>query len=483
MTCAVSCLQAYQTGQIRKVLPGAVFAPYVDIIFGGGQITVGNTSAPAWGNKASIKSFEYGSTGGEGGVSASVEIIDEQGGAFEKFMDKVNKGPCNLEDSDAAVDFGWIIEFCNGTTAKRSVSQFGGRLHFRILKIDAVYEEGKIKFQMELLDGLDRINENRVDNPQGQDGQKQRVTKAIRDVLSKNCPQIKSVRYLRRRGLDVETFGFRPSDGGLQGPLSVWGPDQQNALSGARKWTTSLTTDRKRGFTPAYNPVSPTGELIFWEDLRPLPCDSENLADRSRGTYLVNSSDCSPVLQFNPKASWYFANDGSSGGNMGSSMTQRAIKKRAKRDARNCRAARLLSRGVAGTQVQVTPDMSSTNYRSPELILGKMEESISAHERAEAPFALHAPIECELKIQGDPMWAHPIFFTGTTVSIIVINPFHITKKNGETGCGDWLAQPVCNPFYSDQNYMVMAVNHQIKEGSYETTLKVHMNNLVKTGGR
>lgn len=484
MTCAVSCLQAYQSGQIRRTLPGAVLAPYVDIIFGGGQISVGNKSAPAWGHKASIRSFEYGSTGGEGGVSASVEIFDEQGGAFEKFMDKINKGPCTLEESDAAIDFGWIVEFCNGQTARRSVTQYGGRLHMKILKIEASYEEGKIKFNLELLDGLDRVNENRSDSAHGQDGQMQPLTVAIRREFRENCPQIGSIRYLRRRGLGVETWGYRPSDGGLQGPKSVWNPDQQNSLSGVRKWSANVTTDRKKGFTPSYNPISPSGELIFWEDLRPLPCDSESLTDRSRGTYLVNSGDCSPVLQFSPKAAWYFANDGESGGGMGSSMTQRAVKKRALRDKRNCRAARLVSsRGHAGTQVQTPPDMSSTNYRSTDQILTKTEEAITAHERAETPFALHAPIECELKIQGDPMWAHPILFTGTTVSIIVVNPSHITKNDGGEGCGDWIARPVCNPFYSDSAYMVMAVNHQIKEGSYETTLKVQMNNLVKTGGR
>ena len=61
------------------------------------------------------------------------------------------------------------------------------------------------------------------------------------------------------------------------------------------------------------------------------------------------------------------------------------------------------------------------------------------------------------------------------LSLIVINPFHLKTQNlvlRDVGCPEWLAQPACNPVFSNKNWQIQGVNHQIKGGSYITILKL-----------
>jgi hypothetical protein len=79
-------------------------------------------------------------------------------------------------------------------------------------------------------------------------------------------------------------------------------------------------------------------------------------------------------------------------------------------------------------------------------------------------------MEGELRVQGDPSLGGPRKTFGRTVSLVFINPFHV-MPNGR-GCGDWLANPVCNCVYSNKAWWVKAIDHSIREGSYVTTIKV-----------
>jgi hypothetical protein len=84
-----------------------------------------------------------------------------------------------------------------------------------------------------------------------------------------------------------------------------------------------------------------------------------------------------------------------------------------------------------------------------------------------------SPIEGELKIFGDPSLVFPIDLVGKTLSLIVINPFHI-KNSSADSCGDWLAEPTCNSVFSNKNWQILGVNHQISSGSYVTILKIKL---------
>ena len=70
---------------IQKAIDAHVIAPWVTatVSGSGSQITVGNNSAPSFKNKAVISSFQYGQSNGTG---CTLDIIDEEGGAFDKFF-------------------------------------------------------------------------------------------------------------------------------------------------------------------------------------------------------------------------------------------------------------------------------------------------------------------------------------------------------------------------------------------------------------
>ncbi|MGL1636394.1 hypothetical protein ACSTJT_23245, partial [Vibrio parahaemolyticus] len=58
-------------------------------------------------------------------------------------------------------------------------------------------------------------------------------------------------------------------------------------------------------------------------------------------------------------------------------------------------------------------------------------------------------------------------------SIVVINPFHIQDVGGED-CGEWLQAETCNAVLSNRQWLVLGTSHEIKEGSYTTTIKVRL---------
>ncbi len=467
MSCNFECLQTYLTeggGGIKKMLPGAIYSPFVKVTFtnSGDTYTVGNNSSPNQANHACIKSFQYGASNGHGFV---LEIFDEQGSSFDLFMQKLNKRVCGAEkDYNMVIDFGWIIDYCDGRKGVHKVSDYGGALTFMGINIEATYDGGKIKFTIQGKDMLSRVFDNRTDEPEGSDDQKIRLFPAMKRVFKNRCPSLK-IRLLRRRGKTLVPWKFLNSDGGPDGPMGVWPADQQNVLSVVRKWLNSFTTDRKLGVTPIANPAAGEPEIIFMEDFRLAP--RESAAGRSLGTYIVGG-DCSPVISFQPTAKWILKNEGGNFGGVGG-FTQRPIKPRRE----------LKRRG--GDQTFIAPPQNDILFRPPDDVADKFQRAVAAQEAANKWIELTEPIEAELKIQGNPFFAHVDQFTGSFISIVVINPHHIFGIENQT-CGEWLALPPCNRFYSDQNWIINAVDHSMREGSYVTTLKVRMLNVKKLEG-
>jgi hypothetical protein len=82
-----------------------------------------------------------------------------------------------------------------------------------------------------------------------------------------------------------------------------------------------------------------------------------------------------------------------------------------------------------------------------------------------------AAVEAELLIQGNPYLDDPLALcAGAECSIIVINPFMFKKQSA--GCSEWIADPPMNAFLSNKHWLIQGVSHEIKEGSFTTTLKV-----------
>ena len=90
---------------------------------------------------------------------------------------------------------------------------------------------------------------------------------------------------------------------------------------------------------------------------------------------------------------------------------------------------------------------------------------------------INSLIEADLVIQGDPSLDDPYTVRGASCGIIVIAPYHL-----ESGldCPDWsppsgsLAGSNCITQMSNSNWFIKGVSHEIKPGSYTTTLHVYM---------
>lgn len=460
---------------------GYSFAPFVSLTlkFSNQEITVtteyltvGNNSRPFGNNTAVIKAMEFGASEGMG---CTIEIFDEEGGNFTKSFEFLNKGLAGIEDQikNFELDFGWIVEKKCGDGSdikKYSVSsrEESRPINLLLSKMNVVYEGGKIKYILEAQDNTQRISEVRHECNIGTEDKKVSLKDAIKIFMKTQLPRpFLDVKFLKKDGTE---WNFANSDGGPNGPKSVWGSCQQNKLATLRRWISQLTTAdgkgiilRWQGKDKGENPRE-GATIVLLEDPAPEADSSgiiEGCGDMNIATFIVNGGSKSPVLSFNPSVNWILAGLGKSGG--GSSPNSgKASKQDGEKDDK---------RDISGIMTGSTIDSSTINWRYVGDQAEKNANANTAHQEANQSQEMFEAIQAELKIIGDPSFVFPIDFLGRYLSLIVINPFHL-RNNGENGCPDWLAEPACNPVFSNKNWRISGVNHQIREGSYVTTLKL-----------
>lgn len=456
-SCDFECLSMYACGQPNKLPPGAVFGPFVEVGLAGDgtQITVGNQSSPP-DNHACIKSFEYGFSEGAG---VKVEIYDEEGSKLSKFVNRLSKTVCNASsDYKMTVDFGWVITDCTGNVTVDKASDHGNKLYFLPLKIEVAFESGKIKYTIEGTDLQDRISETREDVARGTEDNTIDLKGAIRDMFRESCPHINDVRF---EDVDGNEWNFKNSDGGPDGPRAVWNSDQQNGLATTRKWISSLMTENDKGIVFQWRPDVEEPCIVLLEDVNSAPDENDPCCKNNKGTYIVNGGNCTPVISFTPQINWTLSNGSGSGAiNAGgaSGNSQQAVGRENSNIERT------------GTAWTGATNSNENMWRPQDEIAPRSQAASAAQEAATRFREIPQAINAELKIMGDPALAFPLGgagLVGKSVSIVVINPFYIRD------C-EWLAEPACNDILSNKNWMIMGVNHQIKEGSYTTTLKLFL---------
>jgi hypothetical protein len=294
-----------------------------------------------------------------------------------------------------------------------------------------------------------------------------------------------------------------------RGPLGVWDTCGLNPMAAIQSWLmrgirahTAFPGRQGKGITINYDSTSRDrqvgceessedpnsvahGKVILWGNAFPT-CQAENtiFGDRLKALYIVNGGTCSPVYSFTPNIKWNFTAAMSAGGttNPGSGQMQTA---RENIRFNNCP---VFGEGPRGQMV--TPNDNMENFGQ----MAGRETILSAGEHLRANY-LHNSIEAELKVQGDPSkWlCSPVFGYGRTVAILMINPFFLKQPEDEESCPqfDNTLQntrfsgnpPVaidynskCNEVLSNRNWFIKGADHQIRDGSYITTLKVFLLN-------
>lgn len=471
------CLAKYGGGCTTK-LPevGTILAPWVKVEFegSGSVITVGNDSSPSTDprNVACIKSFEFGHSDG---MTVRVVIHDEQGGSFVQFMEHLFKHFATLKFGAPAnvrmkFQFGWCKSDCHNA----EIPSASSREFFALCdSVETNFSEGKIIFELTGKDLCHRMLEGGVAYDVGGEGKNSEISlkDAITQLMTNKCaPCIKSVKFksIDENSNTIVDLVFEGSD--PSGPKGKWNTNGQTKLEAVRRWLNSYKTKNGHGTILQYNPEEPGGELIIWEDRKPSTPQSDQFFDRfCIGTYIVNGGQESSVIEFNPRIKWDFSRLTNQGGGL-SGQTANALKTPGSTTPGT--PIRTLTSGEDPCAGQNTQSIATDNLINQHNKTAVIESQKANAVNVKAMKVLNDNIEADLVIIGDPVICPPSESVWSkTVTIILVNPYFLTVGSG---CGDFLAKPVCNEILSNKGWFVKSVTHKIDSGKYTTTLGVYL---------
>jgi hypothetical protein len=219
-----------------------------------------------------------------------------------------------------------------------------------------------------------------------------------------------------------------------------------------------------------------TKERPFYDTFDLIRCDK--LETKTKYVYCIDVEDhhnfithsgvvhnCSPVIAFNPVVRWHFLLGLKSGG-----VSVPIDGKQSKQTESLARTECNVS-GGKGMETQNQPSQTEVGrINNPGVQTGEARVLHTAGN-----LMVHA-IEAELRVQGDPSpWlCSPIAGFGRCVGIIFINPFFLREDVIEGNCPAFkqTTDNVCNNFLTNKGWFVKGVEHQIREGSYITTIKL-----------
>ena len=503
------CGSAAQAGTglrvVQRPRPGYIFAPYVRLGFPDGvYITVGNNSQPpgflaklnnsyrqALGlqsttnifNSAVISNFEYGFEANNSGFQCSVEILDSAGSSYVDILNYLNKtiADANKPENRVWFDFGWIIQDKNGTSELVTVlSKWNKVISGTPAKVTLSFDGGNVKIKFDILapfatpavyDGVIGKEDGLID-----------LKTALRKLFTEIEPKINEIYFKNKDGGELNFLNSQGSFNGINarlkpvgGPKAVWKMNQQDKLNIARMWLAQYTSDKKNSFTFIYNGSSPlaplskasTTSITIQEDTSEKNV-GENCCNKSLATFIVNGGNDSPVISFTPQLSWIFGHVSCGGGGGGASGSK---DQELQSPNKTQRAGSQQAINVMEHQWYTTPPK---NHAAQAKVSGEAQNKMAQS----LGIGRASPFEAELKVFGDPQWFSPIGFDGEasliaqSFSILFINPF-TPKKTSRKADLDWLADPACSSLLSNKNYMIKKVNHQISNGTFVTSFKLH----------
>jgi hypothetical protein len=427
-------------------------------------IYVGNQSNPAV-----IKSLNVG---GSNGCGANIEIIDQEGGDFSRIFERISRGGISSTYS-LSLKFGWVNTDCKDSSAGQNMIQLSEQLNYIISNITINYSAGgALKFVVECIDAMTDLFDSKVPAVYGPNVF---LTDAITQLLESRNLEVEFI-HLPDGGLP--TFQFDGAGDPYEGPLGTWRGNNRNVLALIREWLLTVKIDGK-GVVCRYKPEGGSGKKgIFSISNYTGPiCDttfnSLTQQDLNIGTYVVNGGNCSPVISFQPNVKWVVGPAYGPGGTAGASNPKTVQTPGPTGQQGNCNPNQQPQFNQTFFDIATGWQYSPTVTRDDVLAnpIGAAvtkQNNMFMHSLANMAFS---PVQADLKIQGDPTYAHSINWFGKYVTIIVINPFQV----GTSSC-EWTnrigTSPGCNQILSNANWLIEGVNHDIKDGSFTTTLKV-----------
>lgn len=460
------------------------------------DLTVGNNSnAPN--NHAAIKSFSFGSSDGSG---AEIEIFDEQGGEFDMFVGKLVKELKQAQNYTCIIEWGWILSDCddigipytdpNGNPSRRFTLS-SAKHFFSIQKVILRIAANGVLIRLQLANAMEFLSDVRSNEVLKDLTLKQAITTFL---TKRVIPKIDSVLFKK---VTASSNGITPCSN-LSMPFGIdsgtqsatfnlanlrdlelsddnkrnWTCNGNSPLDIVRSWLNPIKTKNGKGFIFFWDSTSDVSRFVILEDQKPNEQDSSNECVKSLGTYIVNGGKDTPVISFDPDINFTFAVAAKSGAGTDTQTTQALHNRPSSNNPSN-------NPVNTGDTTFITMNEEINRYYGPGR-LRVVIDSISANERANR----YETLTARMTIQGDPTLDNPFTLKDRTVSVVVINPFHlnsnILRNNSvsRSDCPEWLVGPPCNRILSNKNYWIRNVTHEIREGNYTTMLEL---SLVKPG--
>lgn len=464
---------------------GHVLAPWVAISFidqsnpDTPAVTVSNHSSPSTDpeHAAVIKSFTFGH---QDGTKATVLIHDVQGGNFEAFMRHLTKDWVCIKGNLAGIwmklSFGWTKSNC-----KMPDDVARSQCYYLVVdSIETNFSEGKFIFDVTGIDLGPRVFEGATEFEKGGEGQEAvyLMDAAKQYMCNHQAPNFGNVDFRRiENGITLSSN---------KGDKIFWSPtnDPQEEIKGLKMKYVSHGRDKihtlrawasqnssygtRRGFHGVYDPTKPNGgEIVFWELQNP-ECNLFN-PELHLGTYIVNGSKSSPVIEFNPKIRWNFSSVTSTGGNQSDQKALAFPTDGSKNPGHKCLPREQVDGAGGKTETHPTDGEGDRHGSRNVVESGTNDHTDKKTTRIDA----YENIGADLVVVGDPTLPDPVMSKNYFVSIVVINPFAIVPNRGSK-CGEWMSGPVCNAVLSNNAWMVHGISHTIEAGKYTSTITVNL---------
>jgi hypothetical protein len=487
-------------GKIIKPLNAAGLAPWVICSFvdcnpiKGDQIaaTVGSFDPAVRGSKkrgivppeSIIKSF---SCGFSDGIGCKLEILDRKGtklGNFFKNLDKEIDQEKTKSNFIMKIMYGWTSTVCPGKNASNKYGNMPSSkcIYYLPNTLQINYTQGGFRYILEGIDTQQKQFQTNNDKIYPEGGGKMKLKDAVIQAWKESIPSTK-VSFKRKlppvpgqpgRIVDIAEPFVNESG---QPAMSIWKCDGVGTMAAVVNWKGPFKTDKGKGLKPVWNDKDSEPHITYIESgCEVLP------SDQCLRTYIVNGGKHSPVISFNPTIAWNpQATAEAYGGGAGSTDTG-ASHKRVGVDENDCIVVK--SDDGVGVRTAIPPTEASVENEGPDNAQKATDSAMAA--QAHANNELNEPISAELIVQGDPQMCHILDWIPQYISIVVVNPFHPVLsaggKSGQIKTSEWLANPTCNPILTSKTYRITAINHDIKEGSYTTTIKVEWDPGLKGRG-
>ncbi len=520
---AANCLK----GCVRTAAAGkGIFMPYDDPIMypwveawipgENFRLSMGNESSRT--TESQIVGFNFGISNGLG---VKIEVVDESGGQFYRFFQRMNNS--NRAKTDRMIHFRWgyISQNTQGEIIRSSASKFvnppgsacgvnSNRIvsgqpipdpnSRRMISAEHALFIQDIECQATtsscfkfIISGLDMHQPmmSTVDNRTfGSDRNPIFLTNAIRELFKPYLVDVDFVEIDSTGNRRPMRFYVPPNScptAELQqqvqycGPCSKWNSSNRTPIEAATTWMNEVFTQDRRGIIRFWEDT-PTGQkLVFARSNR----DPINPFDQQRvlGTYIVGGAGCSSVISFQPNFKFMFQQAATGAarpsGNAESPNKGVGQKQMGLNAGPGANPAAMTNLTNAGMSMQPVVGQRSWQWFVTEAS-SYILEAAAHNNYANSTFFL--PIESELKLQGDVAYEWPYLNNGYALNVVCLNPFRPRQTFlGVLGDVEWFSGDIgtfslstdqCNQILTNSNWRIMGISHDIRSGAYYTTIKL-----------